>query len=104
MWSHGLFKHPATLPQAPRGHQGDAPVHDHGKELDQQHESVLDVIARVTEALQRQCAEQSGGIILMVTHGDPALILRGAFLGIAPEKIRSEVPYFDNCDVVELVE
>lgn len=67
-------------------------------------ESVLDVIARMTEALQRQCAEQSGGIILMVTHGDPALILRGAFLGIAPEKIRSEVPYFDNCDVVELVE
>ena len=66
-------------------------------------ESLLDVIERTMEALRRLSAERTDGVILMVTHGDPALILRGAFLGIVPEKIRSEVPYFENCDVVELV-
>lgn len=65
-------------------------------------ESVLDVIERMAGALQRLCAEYNDAIILMVTHGDPALILRGAFLGVPPERIRSDVPHFNNCDVVEL--
>lgn len=66
-------------------------------------ESVLDVMERMRGALQRQCGEHNGAIILLVTHGDPALILRGAFLGVAPENIRNQVPHFDNCDIVELV-
>lgn len=71
-------------------------------QTDYGNESVLDVIGRTTGALRRHCGEHNGAIVLMVTHGDPALILRGAFLGVAPENIRNQVPYFENCDIVEL--
>lgn len=65
-------------------------------------ESVMDVMLRMSRALHDLNAEFESKIILMVTHGDPALILHGAFLGIEPSEIRSKVPEFGNCDIVEL--
>ena len=67
------------------------------------HETIMEVILRMSRLVQQLDQEKKGCIYILVSHGDPLQLLHTVFLGLNPEKFEDH-PYIGNGDVRELIE
>ena len=67
------------------------------------HESVAEVMLRMSRLVLQLDKETKGCIYVIVSHGDPLQLLYTAFLGLDPDKYRSH-PFIKNCELRELVD
>lgn len=63
------------------------------------HESLMDMVMRMSLMVQRLNKKYDNRVVIMVTHGDPAQTIHAVFAGTSPNEFRQKHPSFMNCEI-----
>ncbi len=66
-------------------------------------ESVMEIVFRMSQTIQKLDKDYCERIIIMVSHGDPCQCIHSVFMGISPNEYRKH-DGMQNCEIRELKE
>ena len=67
-------------------------------------ESVMEMVYRMSQIIQKLDKEYNGRVIIMVSHGDPSQCIHSVFAGMSPNEYRKSRNGIKNCEIRELKE